>query len=267
LQDLAARTDAMGIGKEGEALVKQPSGTFIEDEGGIWGFGAKCGCSDDAGCADGAKGDEKCCGSGDVDEEPPALVKQRSGNFREDEGGIWGIGVKCGCSEGGDGGGDASACGHSSCGTCKEGTSQACSKSHQVALHPVHPAAGTLPLALSEDGDRGKLFFASESGTAKRLAERLLQQLKEHSLPFDLVDPAAYEPEDLPKEKLIILVASTWQDGKAPTNAAFLAQWLAESSEDFRVGSGILTQCRSRFNTISSIPMVSLHCCQGMLVS
>jgi hypothetical protein len=35
LQDLAAQSDAMSIGEEGEALVKQLSGNFIEDEGGI----------------------------------------------------------------------------------------------------------------------------------------------------------------------------------------------------------------------------------------
>ncbi|KAG0623009.1 hypothetical protein M758_3G141600 [Ceratodon purpureus] len=251
VKDLAARTDAMTM--EAPGLFKQPSGNFIEDEGGIWGFGvdgAKCGCSEDAkaGCGDAAAEGEKCCGSGgDGGGEAPVLSRQRSGNFIEDEGGLWGIGVKCGCgepSQGGDGGGGG-ACGNS-CGTCTEGSGkpQACSKSHHVALHPVNPAAGMAPLALSEDGDRGKVFFASESGTTKRLAEKLLQKLKEKSLPFDLVDPASYEPEDLPKEKLVIVIASTWEDGKAPKNAAFLAQWLEESSEDFRVGSGILTQCR-----------------------
>lgn len=239
---------------EASTLTKQSSGNFIEDEGGIWGLGvdgAKCGCSDDAkrNCIDTANGDANCGAGGD------------GGNFIEDEGGIWGIGVdgaKCGCSdpsqEGvatcGDGSttsaGARSSCGHV-CGTCTDDAtkSQACSKNHQAALYPVNAAMS--PLVLSEDGDRGKIFFASESGTTKRLAEKLLQKVKECNLPFDLVDPASYEPEDLPKEKLVVVVASTWEDGKAPKNAAFLAQWLDESSEDFRVGSGILRECRSDF--------------------
>ena len=258
LQDLAARTDTMNmdkkavVGGEAPTLWKQPSGNFIEDEGGIWGLGVDCGCSNDA---EAGLADEKCgCGG---DGEAPILSRQRSGNFIEDEGGIWGLGVegaKCGCSETSQGGdarcsdggsveASGGACGHV-CGTCTEGSGKS-QKGPHVALQQVHLAAGMSPLALSEDGDRGKIFFASQSGTTKELAESLLQKLKEKSLPFDLVDPAGYEPEDLPKEKLVIVIASTWEDGKAPKNAAFLAQWLEESSEDFRVGSGILTQCRS----------------------
>lgn len=262
-ENLVAQTSALDIvkkgGVNGEAptLYKQRSGNFIEDEGGIWGLegdAAKCGCSDEAKavCTVAAKeGDQKCGGGDNVG----------GGNFIEDAGGLWGIGVngsKCGCSDIADAGdkrcGDgsdlaANASGGSCsriCGTCTDGSekSQACSKSHEVALHQVHPATGVSPFALSEDGVRGKIFFASESGTTKRLAERLLKKFNDKSLPVDLVDPASYEPEDLPKEKLVIVVASTWEDGKAPKNAAFLAQWLEESSEDFRVGSGILRECR-----------------------
>lgn len=42
----------------------------------------------------------------------------------------------------------------------------------------------------------------------------------------------------------MLIVASTWEDGKPPGNAAFLARWLSESAEDFRVGSLILSRCR-----------------------
>jgi len=245
--------------KAGEAptLAKQRSGNFMEDEGGIWGIGvdgAKCGCSDESqrNCTDNASGDTKCGSGGGCgnfkEHETPALLKQRSGNFVEDEGALGGTGTdgaKCACSDPSQGGEARSAdgagsCGQS-CGTCTDG-SKTCSTNHHGA---ANPAAVMSPLSLSEDGDRGKLFFASESGTTKRLAELLLQKLKENGLPFELVDPASYEPEDLPKEKLVIVVASTWEDGKAPKNAAFLAQWLEESSEDFRVGSGILRECRS----------------------
>lgn len=238
MQDLAA----LAIDRNGEeavpTLVKQSSGNFIEDEGGIWGIGVdKCGCSDEEkrNCTD---TDGANCG------EAPTLTKQRSGNFIEDEGGLWGIGTKCSCNSGVDtkcGSGvdtKSGSCGNS-CGTCSTDGSKD---------HPAAAVVAAMPaLSLSgEDGDRGKIFFASESGTSKRLAERLLEFLKENNLPFfDLVNPTDYEPEDLPKERVVIVVASTWENGRAPKNASFLAQWLAESSEDFRVGSGILRSCRS----------------------
>lgn len=91
---------------------------------------------------------------------------------------------------------------------------------------------------------RGKLFFISQTGTSKTLALRLLDILKSNDLFFDLVDPKDYEPEDLSKETFVIYVASTWEDGKPPPTAGFFANWLAESADDFRVGSLLLTRCK-----------------------
>ncbi|XP_020092095.1 S-adenosyl-L-methionine-dependent tRNA 4-demethylwyosine synthase [Ananas comosus] len=89
-----------------------------------------------------------------------------------------------------------------------------------------------------------KIFFASHTGTSETLARRLSHRLRSLGLPFDLVDPKHYEPEDLPKETLVLIVASTWEEGRPPPNAEFLARWLAESAEDFRVGSLLLSRCR-----------------------
>ncbi|EYU45151.1 hypothetical protein ABFS82_03G058300 [Erythranthe guttata] len=91
---------------------------------------------------------------------------------------------------------------------------------------------------------RGKLFFLSETNTSKRLAQRLHELLTLNGLSFDLVDPKDYEPEDLCRETLVLIVASTWENGGAPGNGAFLVNWLAESAEDFRVGALVLKECR-----------------------
>lgn len=91
---------------------------------------------------------------------------------------------------------------------------------------------------------RGKLFFISQTGTSKTLALRLLDILKSNDLFFDLVDPKDYEPEDLSKKTFVLYVASTWEDGKPPPTAGFFANWLAESADDFRVGSLLLTRCK-----------------------
>ncbi|CAL5205912.1 unnamed protein product [Lathyrus oleraceus] len=89
-----------------------------------------------------------------------------------------------------------------------------------------------------------KILFLSETGTSKSLANRLHRFLALNDVAVDLIDGRNYEPEDLPKEALILIVASTWEDGKPSPAYRFFADWLAESSEDFRVGSLLLSKCR-----------------------
>ncbi|CAI0436235.1 unnamed protein product [Linum tenue] len=91
---------------------------------------------------------------------------------------------------------------------------------------------------------RGKLFFVSQTGTSKTLARQLHDLLNSNGLSFELVDVKSYEPEDLAKESLVLIIASTWEDGKPPAGAEFFANWLAESADDFRVGSLLLSKCR-----------------------
>ncbi|KAF5445093.1 hypothetical protein F2P56_034171 [Juglans regia] len=91
---------------------------------------------------------------------------------------------------------------------------------------------------------KAKIFFVSQTGTSEALARRLFDLLSSNSLSFDLVDPKDYEPEDLPKESLVLIIASTWEDGKPPPNAKFFSSWLSESAEDFRVGSLLLSRCK-----------------------
>ncbi|KAI8548825.1 hypothetical protein RHMOL_Rhmol07G0304400 [Rhododendron molle] len=109
-------------------------------------------------------------------------------------------------------------------------------KSRRLKNLPKNPNPNSPP--------KGKLFYLSQTGTSKTLAHRLLDLLASNDLPFDLVDPHNYEPEDLHKETLVLIVASTWEDGKPPPNGKFFADWLAESAEDFRVGSLLLSKCR-----------------------
>ncbi|KAL4559454.1 hypothetical protein LXL04_031592 [Taraxacum kok-saghyz] len=97
---------------------------------------------------------------------------------------------------------------------------------------------------LSSATRKGKLFFISQTGTSKTLAQRLFNQLTSNNLPFDLVDPNVYEPEDLHQENLVLIIASTWEDGNPPSNGVFLSNWLSESAEDFRVGSLLLSKCK-----------------------
>ncbi|KAL7244999.1 hypothetical protein ACSBR2_000362 [Camellia fascicularis] len=108
--------------------------------------------------------------------------------------------------------------------------------SSSQTLHPLNLSPPPTP--------KPKLFFISHTGTSKTLAHRLFNLLTSNDLAFDLVDPNHYEPEDLHRETLVLIVASTWEHGKPPPSGGFLANWLAESAGDFRVGSLLLSKCR-----------------------
>ncbi len=202
----------------------------------------------------------------DEEEEEDRERETKPNMFLEDEGGIWGLESKSGSSSEellqrppvtAAEAASSSSCGHV-CGSCQKETKKNKKKGLEDAsfccssnsVHSLKSATGVSPaLFLADDGKSsscGKILFASQTGNSRRLAEKLQKELLEDAnLCLDLVDPAAYEPEDLVKERLVILVASTWEDGKAPPNASFLARWLEESSKDFRVGSGLLRECRS----------------------
>ncbi|KAG6672362.1 hypothetical protein I3842_16G053600 [Carya illinoinensis] len=108
----------------------------------------------------------------------------------------------------------------------------------KFSLNPIPNTYSNLSLS------KAKIFFVSQTGTSEALARRLFDLLSSNNLSFDLVDPKDYEPEDLPKESLVLIIASTWENGKPPPNAKFFSSWLSESAEDFRVGSLLLSRCK-----------------------
>ncbi|GBG78400.1 hypothetical protein CBR_g26428 [Chara braunii] len=88
-----------------------------------------------------------------------------------------------------------------------------------------------------------KVVFLSQTGVAKRLAEKFVAMAAAGSrgVLWRVIDANSYEPEDLAMEGIIVIVASTWQDGSAPDNGVFFLNWLRESASDFRMGAGLLT--------------------------
>lgn len=89
-----------------------------------------------------------------------------------------------------------------------------------------------------------KLIYITQTGTSRTLAYRLHKLLVSKGLIFDLVDVKDYEPEDLSKETLVVIVSSTWEDGKPPPIAKFFVDWIEESVNDFRVGALLLSKCK-----------------------
>ena len=89
-----------------------------------------------------------------------------------------------------------------------------------------------------------KLIYITQTGTSKTLAYRLHKLFSSKDLVFDLVDVKDYEPEDLARESVVVIVTSTWEDGKPPPKAKFFADWIEESVNDFRVGALLLSRCK-----------------------
>ncbi|MCO5576767.1 hypothetical protein L7F22_030586 [Adiantum nelumboides] len=126
------------------------------------------------------------------------------------------------------------------------------SNSYGDTIRPVKQACHVSTITHTEktetktpkDAEFGKVIYASQTGHAKALAEQLVQDLLKENVSVQLVDPSGYEPEDLAKEKLVVLIASTWDNGAVPLHASFFGRWLEESAADFRVGAQLLNGCK-----------------------
>ncbi|GAB2222556.1 hypothetical protein Drorol1_Dr00016674 [Drosera rotundifolia] len=88
-----------------------------------------------------------------------------------------------------------------------------------------------------------KLLYITQSGTSKTLAHRLHTLLSAINIPFDIINAAEYDPENLVNEKLVVIIASTWEDGNPPKETEFFVNWIEESGSDFRVGKGVMSGC------------------------
>ena len=58
----------------------------------------------------------------------------------------------------------------------------------------------------------GRILFGSQTGTARRLAHKLANSLRtRHRVDLQVTDLADYDPEDLVKEKVALVVLSTYE--------------------------------------------------------
>ncbi|XP_025668486.1 uncharacterized protein [Arachis hypogaea] len=102
---------------------------------------------------------------------------------------------------------------------------------------------------------RGKMLFVSQIGTSKALATCLCDLLESKGVVLDLVDARDYEPEALPKENLVLLVASTsevWNLSPARNfssnhhllwGAKFFVNWIQKKANAFKVGAFVVNAC------------------------
>ncbi|KRZ59313.1 tRNA wybutosine-synthesizing protein 1 -like protein [Trichinella nativa] len=90
-----------------------------------------------------------------------------------------------------------------------------------------------------------KIFFASQSGNAQKLAYSLHSRLKS-TFSTAVLDLQHYNPEgNLENEQAVcIFIVSTYVDGQCPEKCRWFFKWLEECVSDFRVEKSILSNLR-----------------------
>ncbi|GAB6018559.1 S-adenosyl-L-methionine-dependent tRNA 4-demethylwyosine synthase [Chamberlinius hualienensis] len=92
-----------------------------------------------------------------------------------------------------------------------------------------------------------KLFYGSHSGTAKRFAETLVDELTQLHFQAELTDLTNYDPDELPtevqeygKSKVYVFLLSTYSEGKPPPSSSWFYKWLHDTVTDFRLHKSLL---------------------------
>ena len=85
----------------------------------------------------------------------------------------------------------------------------------------------TAPLADATPAGRLTIVYGSQTGNARRVAERLARQSEAAGLPVRLLRADAYPTRELKDERTLYLVISTQGDGDPPDDARALVEFIA----------------------------------------
>ncbi|XP_066491310.1 S-adenosyl-L-methionine-dependent tRNA 4-demethylwyosine synthase TYW1-like isoform X2 [Tiliqua scincoides] len=94
-----------------------------------------------------------------------------------------------------------------------------------------------------------KIFYGSQTGTAKRFAQILAEAVAFLSLPTEVIDMRDYDPDDClvdesTSKNVCVFLVATYTDGKPPESAGWFCKWLEETANDFRVSKTYLNGLR-----------------------
>ncbi|NXO73101.1 TYW1 synthase, partial [Phainopepla nitens] len=94
-----------------------------------------------------------------------------------------------------------------------------------------------------------KIFYGSQTGTAKRFAKALAEAVISLNLPVEVINMRDYDPEDglveeASSRNLCVFLVATYTEGQPPESAAWFCKWLEEAASDFRVGKSFLQGLR-----------------------
>ncbi|KAM6932940.1 S-adenosyl-L-methionine-dependent tRNA 4-demethylwyosine synthase TYW1 [Xenentodon cancila] len=94
-----------------------------------------------------------------------------------------------------------------------------------------------------------KIFFGSQTGTAKGFAKVLSEEVKSLGVPAEVIDMKDYDPDDRLADEceskwVCVFLVATYTDGQPTENAEWFCKWLEEASTDFRYGNTFLKGLR-----------------------
>ncbi|XP_062241579.1 S-adenosyl-L-methionine-dependent tRNA 4-demethylwyosine synthase TYW1 [Platichthys flesus] len=100
-----------------------------------------------------------------------------------------------------------------------------------------------------EDVSGVKIFYGSQTGTAKGFAKELSEEVKTFGIPAEVTDMRDYDPDDRLAEEctsksVCVFLVATYTDGQPTENAEWFCKWLEEASTDFRYGKTFLKGLR-----------------------
>lgn len=90
-----------------------------------------------------------------------------------------------------------------------------------------------------------KIFYGSQTGTAKSFAKELTEEVKVFGLTCEVIDLKEYDPDDqladeCTNRSVCVFLLATYTDGQPTENAEWFCKWLEEASTDFRYGKTYL---------------------------
>ncbi|XP_060928586.1 S-adenosyl-L-methionine-dependent tRNA 4-demethylwyosine synthase TYW1 [Limanda limanda] len=94
-----------------------------------------------------------------------------------------------------------------------------------------------------------KIFYGSQTGTAKGFANKLSEEVKTLGIPAEVTDMKDYDPDDrladeCTSKSVCVFLVATYTDGQPTENAEWFCKWLEEASTDFRYGKTFLKGLR-----------------------
>ncbi|XP_059187835.1 S-adenosyl-L-methionine-dependent tRNA 4-demethylwyosine synthase TYW1 isoform X2 [Centropristis striata] len=96
---------------------------------------------------------------------------------------------------------------------------------------------------------RVKIFYGSQTGTAKGFATELSEEVKTLGISAEVIDIKDYDPDDqladeCTNKSVCVFLVATYTDGQPTQNAEWFCKWLEEASTDFRYGKTYLKGLR-----------------------
>ncbi|XP_021567978.1 S-adenosyl-L-methionine-dependent tRNA 4-demethylwyosine synthase [Carlito syrichta] len=94
-----------------------------------------------------------------------------------------------------------------------------------------------------------KIFYGSQTGTAKKFAAILADAVTSLDLPVAIINLKEYDPDDhlveeVTSKNVCAFLVATYTDGRPTESAEWFCKWLEEASSDFRFGKTYLRGMR-----------------------